>query len=51
MTGGYIANGTTRHRCPRGAGSNQSTSAVTGIQILPSTGNITSGTFILYGKK
>lgn len=45
----WITDGTTRHRPGYGGGSNQTTSAVTGIQFLMSSGNITSGTFKLYG--
>jgi len=47
--GTWLMDGTTRFRNTHAAGSNQTTSAVTGIQFIMSTGNITSGTFILYG--
>lgn len=47
--GHWIQDGTTRHRTAAGFGSNQATTAVISIRILPSTGNISSGTFILYG--
>lgn len=49
--GQWVTNGTTRFRNVFGNGSNQTTSPVTGIQFIMTSGNITSGTFILYGVK
>ncbi len=49
---GFKTNGLARENCfLAGGGFNTTTSPVTGIQVLPSTGTITSGTFKLYGLK
>ncbi|WP_299074721.1 hypothetical protein [uncultured Paraglaciecola sp.] len=49
IEGNYKVNGTSRWRRVTGAGNNDSTSAVTDVQIIPSTGTITSGKFTLIG--
>lgn len=48
-TGTWVQNGTTRFRHANMHCSNQTTSAVTAIRFLMGSGNITSGTFKLYG--
>lgn len=49
FTGEYKADGIDREYWVTGQGNNTTTSPLTGIQLLMSSGNITSGTFRLYG--